>query len=717
MKTNLKFLILIVPLLFVYQSVLAQTLVKGCVADKRTGEPLPSVNVYVKDSYDGTITGPDGCYELSVQSDSDFILVFSFVGYQSIEKTVLPTENITLDIELKESITNLNAVTITAGSFEAGDKKRAAVMDPMDIYTTAGSLGDIGTALKTLPGTQVSPDDGRLLVRGGDASETRVLMDGVLAAKPYYSKIPDLPTRGRFSPSLFEGTFFSTGGYSAEFGQALSSVLILESQDVAVEELTSLSLMSIGGELARTWVGSNRSFSATGGYFNFSPYNSLVKNHIDWEEDVEAFNANINYRQKGEKGGLFKLFASGDYGGQSFKVPDGSGDILTIDETGGNVYVNSTYHHSLTDKTLMKLGVSYTYDDQDFQAGIHNQQTAERVTEGKVKLISQLENGFKITYGGAWQKTLFDQTYRQTESGFLINTNFSDDLLSGFAEAEWRLNSRIAFRPGLRFEHSSQSDEQLFSPRVAMAISTGENTTLSMAWGHFFQSAQSDFLKYNRNINMQKAEHFILGLQSGSLATRLFRVEAYYKDYSKLITGEYNDFGEFVPFENSGNGYAKGVDFFYRDKTLIKNTDFWVSYSFINSERKFLDYTEKVTPEFISPHTFSFVAKHFVSPIRSQIGLTWMWNSGRPYHIPGDDEFMGHTSPNYSDLGANLSYLTSLFGQFTIVHFSMSNVLGRKNILGYRRVALSGDDGNASLITLRPDVEQFMFLGVFISIN
>lgn len=717
MKTNLKLLILMLPLLFGFQSVLAQTLVKGCVTDKRTSEPLPSVNVYVKDSYDGTITGSEGCYELSVQSQKDFILIFSFVGYESVEKAVSPTEFITLDIELKESITSLSAVTITAGSFEAGDKKRAAVMDPMDIYTTAGSLGDIGTALKTLPGTQLSPDDGRLLVRGGDASETRVLMDGVLAAKPYYSKIPDLPTRGRFSPSLFEGTFFSTGGYSAEFGQALSSVLVLESQDVAVEELTSLSLMSLGGELARTWVGSNRSFSATGGYFNFGPYNSLVNNHIDWEEDVEAFNANINYRQKGEKGGLFKFFASGDYGGQSFRVPDGSGDVLTIDETGGNTYVNSTYHHSLTDKTMLKLGGSYTYDDQDFQAGIHNQQTSEWVSEGKIKLISQLENGLKLTYGGAWQKTHFEETYQQTESGFSVNTNFSDDLFSAFTEAEWRINSRIAFRPGVRFEHSSQSDEQLFSPRAAMALAAGENTTVSLAWGHFYQSAQSDFLKYNRSIKMQKSEHFILGLQSGSLTTRLFRAEAYFKDYSSLIAGDYNNYGEFVPFENSGNGFAKGIDFFYRDKTLIKNTDFWASYSYIDSERKFLDYPEKVTPEFISPHTFSFVAKHFVSPIRSQIGLTWMWNSGRPYHIPGEDDFMGHTSPNYSDLGLNLSYLTSLFGQFTIVHVSLSNVLGRDNVLGYRRVALTGDGEDASLITIRPDVKQFLFVGVFISIN
>lgn len=716
MQTSIKILVFIFLLIWSH-SLTAQTVVKGCVTDKRTGEPLPSVNVYIQGSYDGTITGAEGCYELEVNKKEPFVLGFSFVGYQSIEKELSPGEAINLDVELKESVTSLNAVTITAGSFQAGDKKRAAVMDPMDIYTTAGSLGDIGTALKTLPGTQVAADDGRLLVRGGDASETRVLMDGVLAAKPYYSKVPDLPTRGRFAPSLFEGTFFSTGGYSAEFGQALSSVLVLESQDVAVEELTSVSLMSIGGELAQTWVGKNRSFSATGSYFNFEPYNSLVRNHIDWEDHVESFSGNINYRQKGEKGGLFKFFASGDYGGQALNVPDGQGGLLLIDETGGNAYVNSTYHHSVSDKTLMKLGGSYTWDDQDMKAGIHHQQTREWVTEGKIKMISQVSNALKINWGGAWQKTNYDETYRNEATDFSIGTNFSDDLISGFAEAEWRMGPKIALRPGLRFEHSGQSDEQILSPRAAMALAAGDNTTFSLAWGHFYQTAQSDFLKYNRVLEMQKSQHYILGVQSGSLATRLFRAEAYHKDYSNLITGAYNVFGEFEPLDNSGTGYARGFDLFYRDKSLINNTDFWVSYSFIDSERKFLDYPQKVTPEYISPHTFSLVAKHFVSPLRTQVGFTWMWNSGRPYHIPGDEDFLAHTSPNYSDVGLNFSYLTSLFGQFTIVHLSLSNVLGRENVLGYRRVPLSDGENDYSLITIRPDVKQFAFLGIFISIN
>lgn len=189
----------------------AQDRIAGLV-QAMDGEPLVGVNLFIEGTYDGTITDAEGKFEFEAEAAREKTLVVSYIGYTT---QTVPLENqllANLSIRLKESVTSLNAVTITAGSFNAGDKSRASVLEPMDIYTTAGSMGDINAALKTLPGTQAAADDGRLLVRGGEAAETKVYVDGLLAAKPYYSKVPDLPTRGRFSPSLFSGTVFSTGG-------------------------------------------------------------------------------------------------------------------------------------------------------------------------------------------------------------------------------------------------------------------------------------------------------------------------------------------------------------------------------------------------------------------------------------------------------------------------------------------------------------------------
>ena len=111
-------------------------------------------------------------------------------------------------------------------------KTRGAVMSSLDIATTAGSNADITAALKTLPGTQQVGEQEGLFVRGGTGQETKQFIDGSLVNNPYYTSVPDISTRGRFSPFLFKGTVFSTGGYSALYGQALSSVVLLESIDL-----------------------------------------------------------------------------------------------------------------------------------------------------------------------------------------------------------------------------------------------------------------------------------------------------------------------------------------------------------------------------------------------------------------------------------------------------------------------------------------------------
>ncbi len=137
-----------------------------------------------------------------------------------------------IDIVLKPEPNELTAVTITAGSFEASDTKRTTVLNPIDIVTTASANADITSAIKTLPGAQQVGESEGLFVRGGTAQETKVFIDGTLVNNFFFSSVPGIAQRGRFSPFIFKGTVFSAGGYSALYGQALSSALILESVDL-----------------------------------------------------------------------------------------------------------------------------------------------------------------------------------------------------------------------------------------------------------------------------------------------------------------------------------------------------------------------------------------------------------------------------------------------------------------------------------------------------
>ena len=103
---------------------------------------------------------------------------------------------------------------------------------PSTSQRRAGSNADITAALKTLPGAQQIGEQEGLFVRGGAGYEAKQYIDGTLVNNPYYTSVPDIAQRGRFSPFLFKGTVFSTGGYSALYGQALSSVVLLESIDL-----------------------------------------------------------------------------------------------------------------------------------------------------------------------------------------------------------------------------------------------------------------------------------------------------------------------------------------------------------------------------------------------------------------------------------------------------------------------------------------------------
>ena len=710
---RIQIILIIAVLLLSVQCINAQTKVYGKVTS-HSGEALIGVNISIVGTYNGTITDESGQFELDIDDQKGKELAVSYIGYKT-QVISLDRNHKNLIVKLSESVSSLNAVTITAGSFAADDKQRASVLEPLDIYTTAGSLGDINGALKTLPGTQSASDDGRLLVRGGTASETSVYVDGLLAAKPFTSKVPDLPSRGRFSPSLFSGTVFSTGGYSAEFGQALSSVLVLGSNDVAVEEVTGVSLMTVGGELSKTWCAKNRSTSLSLGYMNLAPYYALVNNRLDWTKPGESESLNFMHRKKYENGSLLKIFSTAEYGNRAFNTVLND-EKARIENQNGNIYLNINYSLPLGDKSMLKSGIATTYNNDRQLAGIHRTRENEVNVEGRVTFVTHLSDGIELKVGVADAFTNYDEHYNQIQSEINWEGQYNDHILGSFVEPEIKITSQFAVRPGVRYEYSTYLEKQNLSPRLAAAYRMGKESQLSLAYGQYFQNPVADYLKFGSDFQYEKASHYIMSFQTGNLKERLLRLEAYYKDYDHLVTYNRGSHPYDGSYANNGFGYAKGIDVFFRDRKTFTGTDYWISYSYIDTKRLFQDYPVEATPDFVATHTVSAVAKYFIGAIHTQVGAAWTTASGRPYHQPGDTQFMSRKADIYNNLNLNFSYLTQIAGYSTIVHFSMSNVLGSKQLVGYQNIA-NYDGGQDYLMPLLPDIKQFLFLGVFISIK
>ncbi|GAF04120.1 TonB-dependent receptor [Saccharicrinis fermentans] len=694
----------------------AQTRVVGEVSDIE-GDPLVGVNIYFKDTYDGNISGLNGGFDVFTQEEGEVVLVARFVGYQLFEQVLKPGRY-TIDIVLKESFQSIEGVTVTAGSFAAGDKYKGSVMKSRDIYTTAGALGDVTGALNTLPGTQHANDDGRLLVRGGEAYETKTLIDGVLAGKPYYSKVPDVPTRGRFSPSLFSGVMFNTGGYSAEYGQALSSVLVLESNDLMTEDVLSLSLMSLGMEANYTDAWENNSISIIGSYINMLPYYGMVDTKLDWEKPTEATSGSVIYRHKTKKNGMLKAYFTADVGESRFKTNSEREDLNYItDSKNHNYYGNITYRQPLNDKTSIKAGVSLTFDHPNIIYGWQHIENKEANIEMRMMVVHALGDDIKLRYGVSHTLSDFAQTYRAHPDSMEYKPGFRDFLTGIFAETQIQLSKNVALSTGLRYEYSSLLKRSSVAPRLGIAMATGKRSQLSASYGHFYQNPHPDALKFSSNLTFESARHYILAYQAGRVDERFLRIESYYKKYSHLVKYEGNEYADPDYYRSTGYGEAAGVDVFWRDNTSIKNLEYWLSYSLMDTHRKYKNFDFYARPSFVSKHNASVVGKYWFSAIRCLLGGTYWVASGRNWYEDSSQGTVTHHGACTHGLDMNLSYLTQVLGNQTIVYLSLSNVLGTNNIYGYQQSPISRPDGSSVYLPIRNDIQQSAFIGIFITLK
>ena len=161
-------------------------------------------------------------------------------------------------------------------------------------------------------------------------------------------------------------------------------------------------------------------------------------------------------------------------------------------------------------------------------------------------------------------------------------------------------------------------------------------------------------------------------------------------------------------------GFAKGFDLFWRDRKSIRNTDYWVSYSYLDTQRDYKNYPMAAQPDFVNRHNISVVGKYWISDWKSQVGMSYGFASGRTYTNPNTSGFLNQKTKSYNSLSINWAYLIS---QQKILYFSINNVLGFKNINGYQYADMPDINNNYARRALRPAADQFFFVGFFWTIS
>ena len=705
---------LLVPITCLCTGILiAQTTISGTVTDEKN-IPLTGANVYIDGTYDGASSDSQGKFSFQTIEKGNQTLVISIISYETYYEIGDVSLLKNLSIKMRETINQLNGVTLTAGSFAAGDNSKVSVLKPLDIVTTAGAAGDIVAAIQTLPGTSTVNEDGRLFVRGGTAGETQVFIDGLRVFQPFNATVNNIPTRGRFSPFLFKGITFSTGGYSAEYGQALSSVLLLNTTDVPDQEKTDISIMSVGGGVGHTKIWGNESLSFNTSYTNLAPYQFLVPSNQDvqWNKPYESIAGEAVFRSKGENN-IFKLYSGFNHSSMDIDQEDiNYEDLVRFRLKNNNLYMNSIYKHYLENEWTLTTGASISMDKNKIGILTDAIETEEIGAHFKLKLKKNFSSRFQLNFGAECFTMDYDDSYSAI-SGTGFKSDYNNAIIAAFSEGDIFFSNRFAMKLGLRGEHSKQINAFNLAPRASLAYKSGEQGQFSLAYGNFYQDPSLTYAKFNNELDSEKTSHYILNYQYIK-AGKTFRAEAYYKDYDDLVKFD-TERPEFDSvFNNRGSGYAAGLDIFWRDNKNIKNLDYWISYSYLDTKRDYLNFEEKATPNFAPKQNVSLVTKYWVDNWRSQVGFSYAHASGRPYDNPNSDEFLAEKTKSYNNLSVNWAYLIS---PQKILYCSVTNVLGFNNVNGYQYADVPNANGVFNRRTIRPTADTFFFIGFFWTIS
>ncbi len=703
----------------------AQTTISGKVIFKNKG--VKDISVTLKDTYDGSTTDENGKFTFTTSEKGKQILIFSNSKFVEVEKSIdIANEPLIINADLKEEISEIAAVTISAGSIEASDRKRAtALLTPLDIYTTAGANGQISSALETLPGVQKVGETEGLFVRGGTGTETKFFMDGNLVNNFFGNSVPGLKSMDRLNTSLFKGNVFSSGGYSAVYGQALSSILILESIDFPERNSVDIGVspIFINGGFQNVNGEKSKSFGVSASYMNIGLMTKLIKFNNNFTKAPEGFGTNFNFRLKNKAGGILKYYGSFDSNRLGLQDESLESDI-DFDNTslkGKNTFHNFSFKQKFG-KYLLNVGSSYSYNShllnlsntfQDIEINPTaidskgNYFNSKGVLERKINRISAVRAGVEFNFTN--EKTAISLAP--------VPNKFEDKITSLFAETDLGFSNNFSAKIGLRSEYSTALGKWNLAPRAAMAYRLSKNWTSSFAYGIFYQNPENQFFG-PYPLTYQKAEHYVFQLQK-SAEGRSLRLEAFYKNYENLIKTKALNYRP-VAINNNGDGFAKGLEIFWRDRKSIKDIDYWVSYSFLDSKRNFQNYDQSLFPSFAAKHTLSVVAKKFVTDWKTGFNMSYTYASGRPFYNFQTDAngnyFLNAQGKvkDYSTLNFSLNYLPWLGKKdakaFTVFVLSINNMLGQKNIYGYN----FSEDGSRRKALL-PSANTFIFIGAFIS--
>ncbi|MXY26036.1 MAG: TonB-dependent receptor [Acidobacteria bacterium] len=679
------------------------THVVGTVRDT-TGLPLPGAMIEIDDSL-VAVSDAEGRFEIDLASGARYRAVVTLPGFDPHESVLEVSRGVRLNVVLAVSRMQ-DQVTVTAPSPEEA-VTRLFLLEPVQVYRTPGARADVFRALQTLPGVAAPDDAAGLFVRGGDVSEVLVSLDDAVIAHPYRYETPTGGYRGAVDPLLISGLSFSTGGFSARYGNALSGILDLRGlerpeapQTTATFGLAgaSASIAAPAGDRFGVHGAFNRTFTGVLFAVNGSPR--------PFDPPPEGWDGSAGFAWNLGRGGRLKGF--------SLMQRDRVGVGIEQDAFTG-LLQSSTAHGFVGTRWDGALGdwaaaASFGHDDykRGTRVGILDRTTTDRVTSWRMDLSAPTTSvvEWRVGANGSLAETAIAGRV-PVRGGDLAGVSGDvrfdavvDDWYGGAYLEATAHTGAVSTTIGARADRFGLARATTVDPRLNVRIGLGRTHALRFATGVYHQAPSPSYYDRERGASRlppMRALHYVAGYEAGRETEGIYvRAEGFVKTYADLPLEE-----EVRGYTADGYGSARGVDLFVQwlsSRLEVRGTASW-----LRAKRRWtpVDQRERYdlpdgtwTPDFEIPWWVQIIT---TVPLSNSMNVSASWRSaaGRPHTPIVDGRAIGdrflpvfgpvnsERLPRYERLDVSSSWLVPAGDGVAILFATVDNVLGRANFFDY----------------------------------
>ncbi len=620
-----------------YQATLAQVntistgAIKGVLIDKKTKEPIPGVNVIADDGHtkQGAATEVNGDFIISNLSSGTYTLVLSSIGYSQKRIEGIALEKSTVkdigSINLEESAITLNEVTVTPGSFSVMGAAPVAqqTLTEKDLKNMSWAE-DITRAVSRLPGVSSTDFSSKFTVRGGEADEVLMTLDGMELYEPFHQRdfvgglfsIVDIET--------IQGIDLMTGGFGAEFGQRQSGVFQMKTKSIPDNQRKT----SVGLSMVNARLYTEGKYASNKGSYLFSARRGMLDllfKGVGKTETLPSFYdvmGKVEYKLNSKNILSFHALHAGDKN----SIRDEKSDNYDRHDTRytndyGWLTLKSAFTPKLNARTLLysglithhRVGLFHKRDYADKGDFSLLDKRSYSFFGLKSDLTWDVSDRFAMKAGFDVRQLNADYDYSQSITEIRVNQNDSlytfsrafdvkakpsGQLINLYTSGRFMVARNLFLESGIRYDVATYSNDKVWSPRVSVAYAFSKTTFLRCAWGRYYQSQFINNLDVNHNGTAfnpaELSTHYVLGFEHLFKKGVSLRVETYYKDISRIssIYQNLRDPWETFPESrndvvklNLKNASAKGIEIFMK-YDLGKKISWWFSYAMARAEDK-----------------------------------------------------------------------------------------------------------------------------------